>query len=181
MPLKQNRAVLERGGTGPAPFAGTPVAGTDEVQTVTVTGTPTGGSYILEFKGAKTAAIAHDAAASTVQTRLRALSTIGSTGVTVSGSAGGPYTVTFANEQGKKAQPLIRLFTSILSGGTNPTVTIVESTPRHGNGPRGGEGRAADRYGHRHALQQPGDHLRARLDPDGRDGHHGGHGHYGRR
>lgn len=108
---------------------GAPGNGTSEVQTVTVTGSPAGGTYRLKYRGAITDPIAFDAAAATVQSALRALSTIGSDGVTVSGSAGGPYTVTFAGRLAKLAVPLIALHTKSFSGGTNPGVTIVEATP----------------------------------------------------
>jgi len=71
-------------------------AGTDEVQTVTIGGSPTGGTFTLTFIGQTTSAIAYNASAATVQTALQALSTIGTGNATVAGSAGGPYTVTFA-------------------------------------------------------------------------------------
>ena len=70
---------------------------TNEVQVVTVNGTPTGGTFTLTFRGATTSGLAYNAAASTVQTALQGLSTIGSGNAAVSGSAGAPYTVTFAS------------------------------------------------------------------------------------
>lgn len=82
-----------------------PVAGTDEVQTVTVTGTPTGGTYRLQFKGQRTDALAHDAAAATVDTQLEALTTVGAGNVAVTGSAGGPYTVTFGGDLARANVP----------------------------------------------------------------------------
>jgi hypothetical protein len=110
--------------------AGPPVAGTNEVQTVAITGTPTGGTFKLAFKGQLTAAIARNAAASAVQSALEALSTIGAGNVAC---AGGPLptgvTVTFQAGLGKKAVPLLVLADNSLSGGTNPTVTIAETTP----------------------------------------------------
>ncbi|WCS17540.1 phage major capsid protein [Mycobacterium marinum] len=66
---------------------------TNEVQLVTVDGDP----FTLAFRGVSTADLADDAAAATVQTALQGLSTIGSGNATVAGSAGGPYTVTFAS------------------------------------------------------------------------------------
>src|SRR5262249_41925037 len=50
----------------------------DEVQTVTLTGNPTGGTFTLTFSGQTTAAIAYNASAATVQSALQALSSIGS-------------------------------------------------------------------------------------------------------
>jgi len=61
-----------------------------------VTVTATGGTFTLTFNGATTAAIAYNATAATVQTRLIALATVGMGNVAVTGSAGGPWTVTFA-------------------------------------------------------------------------------------
>lgn len=66
---------------------------TNEVQTVTV---DTGSPFTLSYRGQETSSLANGAAASTVQTAVQSLSTVGSGNATVSGSAGGPYTVTFA-------------------------------------------------------------------------------------
>lgn len=115
-----------------APYqnAGAPVAGTNEVQTVATTGTPTGGTFRLQFKGQRTAAIAYNAASAAVQSALEALSTIGSGNVTC---GGGPLptgvTVTFAAALGRKAVTLLALAENSLTGGTNPSVTITETTP----------------------------------------------------
>ncbi|WP_275580491.1 phage major capsid protein [Mycobacterium riyadhense] len=65
---------------------------TNEVQVITVTDDP----FTVSFRGVSTADLADDAAAATVQTALQGLSTIGAGNATVAGSAGGPYTVTFA-------------------------------------------------------------------------------------
>lgn len=65
----------------------------DSTQTVTINGTPTGGTFTL-FSGGNSASLAYNAAAATVQTAVQAWGGIYSA-VTVSGAAGGPYTVTF--------------------------------------------------------------------------------------
>ena len=62
----------------------------DNLQTVTITGSPTGGTFTLTYKGQTTAGIAYNAAASAVQTALVGLSTVGTGNATVSGSNGGP-------------------------------------------------------------------------------------------
>lgn len=68
------------------------------VQVITVEGSPTGGSYTLnDWNSETTAAIAYNATAATVQTRLAALTSVGSGNVTVTGGTGGPYTATFLN------------------------------------------------------------------------------------
>lgn len=71
------------------------VVAVNEVQTLTVTAN--GGTYTLDYDGEVTTDIAYNAAAATIQTALRALGNIGATDVTVTGSAGGPYTITFLN------------------------------------------------------------------------------------
>lgn len=67
-----------------------------EVQVVTLTSSPTGGTFTLTYSGQTTSAIAYDASAATVDAALEALSNIGAGDVVVTGSAGGPWTVTFA-------------------------------------------------------------------------------------
>jgi hypothetical protein len=104
---------------------GTP---TNEVQTVTITGTPTGGTFTLTFNGRTTTAIAYNAASSAVQTALQALSSIGAGNATVTGSAGGPYTVTFTGGLAATNVPPMTA-TAALTGGTTPGVTIATPTP----------------------------------------------------
>lgn len=104
------------------------LGGVDEVQTLTITGTPTGGTIKLAFKGQTTGTIAFNATAATVQAALRALSRVGP-GLTVSGSAGGPYTITFTGlKLGKQDQPLITVANNSLTGGTTPNASVVEAT-----------------------------------------------------
>ncbi len=96
---------------------------TTEVQTITVTGSPTGGTFTVTYAGQTTAAIAYNATAATVLTRLEALSNIDSGDVTVTGDAGGPYTVTFDADLGNVAE-----FTASgasLTGGSSPAVAIA--------------------------------------------------------
>ena len=65
----------------------------DATQTVTISGTPTGGTFRLA-SGGNFADLAYNAASATVQTAVQAWGGIYAA-VTVSGSAGGPYTITF--------------------------------------------------------------------------------------
>jgi len=62
----------------------------DEVQTVTITGAPTGGTFTLTFGAQTTSAIAYNATAAQVQTALQALSSVGASNALVTGSAGRP-------------------------------------------------------------------------------------------
>jgi len=106
---------------------------TNEVQLVTVTGTPTGGNFTLSFNNQTTSNIAYNAASSAVQTALQSLSTIGAGNATVSGSAGGPYTVTFTGALAGAPQALL-VPSAALTGGTSPNVTVAESTGGSGGG-----------------------------------------------
>lgn len=116
--------------------AGAPVAGTDEVQTVTFGGTPTGGTFRLMYKGRVTAPISWSAVNATlvaaIDAALEALSSIGVAGVTTAVgtmTAGiGTITLTFIGANGKKAVPLVSVFENALTG-TAPTLAIVETTP----------------------------------------------------
>jgi hypothetical protein len=93
----------------------------DATQVVTIVGTPTGGTFLL-MSGGNSAAIAFNAAAATVQTAIQAWGGIYSS-VTVSGSAGGPYTITFptqgANVTGAAAPFAVNQ--TALTGGTAAT------------------------------------------------------------
>lgn len=60
---------------------------------VTIGGNPTGGTFTLSFGGQTTDPIAFNATAAAVQAALEALSTLDAGDVTVTGTAGGPYTV----------------------------------------------------------------------------------------
>lgn len=72
------------------------VQGLNIGKTIVVTlGSPSAGTFTLTYNGQTTSGIAYNAAASAVQTALTGLSSIGSNNATVTGSAGGPYTVSF--------------------------------------------------------------------------------------
>jgi hypothetical protein len=131
-------AVIERtnvieGAVGPYTSAGAPSAGTDEVQTITITGTPTGGTFRLAFEGFTTAAINHNANAAAVQAALRALPPLsGASGdVTCGGGAlpGTPVTATFQFNRGRQAVSLMTVADNSLTGGTTPAVAVTETTP----------------------------------------------------
>jgi hypothetical protein len=100
---------------------------TAQVQTATVSGSPTGGTFTLKVTGGtvETAAIAYNAAAATVQTAIRALGGVYA-GVVVTGSAGGPFTITFPTTQGNVT--LLVIGTNGLTGGSSPTVAVVNTT-----------------------------------------------------
>jgi len=121
-------AWFAQGGTAPTDASTALVtSAASEVQTITITGTPTGGTFALSFRGQVTAAIAYNAAGNAVQTALQALSTIGSGNATVTGA--GPYVVTFAAALANQDVPTIVADGSLLTGGTAPAVGVVVTTP----------------------------------------------------
>lgn len=102
-------------------------SGTNEQQVVTLGNSPTAGTFTLTYSGQITSGIAYNAAASAVDTALEALSNIGVGDVTVTGSAGGPWTVEFT---GALADTDVALMTADDSNlvGTNEEQTISLGT-----------------------------------------------------
>lgn len=105
--------------------------GTADVQTITITGTPTGGTFPLYFGGQIAAGLPYDATASQVQTALQALTSIGSGNITCTG---GPLpttaiTCTFAGTLATGQQPLMVTGSGGLTGGTSPAVSVTHTTP----------------------------------------------------
>lgn len=96
-------------------------------QYVTLT-SATGGTFTLTYKGQTTSALAYNASAATVQTALQALSTIGSGNATVSGSAGGPYTITMGGTLDLDALAKMTATSSLT--GSSPTIA-VDTTVRY--------------------------------------------------
>lgn len=119
------------GTTAPTDTEAALTSPTNEQQTVTITGTPTGGTFTLSYGGQTTAGIAYNATASAVQTALRALSTIGSGGVSVTGGPGPgtAYVVTFTGILGGSNITQMTASAASLTGGTSPAVTVTTTTP----------------------------------------------------
>lgn len=95
-----------------------------EVQTITITGEPDSGTFVLEFQGQMTAPLAIDASYWTIQEALEALTSIGTGNVVVRGA--GPWTVAFQGDLSKRDVPALVVYPT-LTGGTSPNV-IVETT-----------------------------------------------------
>jgi len=116
--------------------AGAPGAGTDEVQTLTIGGTPSGGTFRLAYDGHVTADISWSATNNTlvanIDAALEALANIGTGNVTTAVgtmTAGvGTITITFAAALGKRAVSTITVNNHSLTG-TSPTVAVAETTP----------------------------------------------------
>jgi hypothetical protein len=103
--------------------------GTDEVQTITITGTPTGGTFTLTFDGQTTSAIAYNATASTVQTALLALSNLAPGDVVVTGGPGPatPWVATFGGAYNDTDVPAMTA-TGSFTGGTSPAIAVATTT-----------------------------------------------------
>lgn len=101
-----------------------------EQQTVTITGTPTGGTFTLSLTRngvtKQTAAIAYNATAAQVQSALEALDNVAVGDVTVTGGPGPgtPYVVTF-NVSEDVAQMTT---TAAFTGGSSPAVAVTTTT-----------------------------------------------------
>lgn len=115
--------------------AGAPVAGTDEVQTLTFGGTWLAGeTFKLKFGSFTTAAIAWSATNSTlvsnIDAALEALSNISASGVTTAvgtmTSGIGTITVTFVGARGKKAVATMSVASNTSAAGT---LAVTETTP----------------------------------------------------
>jgi hypothetical protein len=105
------------------------LGGANEQQTVTITGTPTGGTFALTYAGATTSNLAFNAAASAVQTALEALVNVGSGNVVVTGGPGPgtPYVVTFQNALGR--QNVAQMTAAhAFTGGTSPAIAVTTTT-----------------------------------------------------
>lgn len=130
-------AMTGAGVFGPYYNAGAPVAGTNEVQTLTIGGTPTSGTFKLAYEGATTAAITWSATNATlladINAKLNALGTLGTSWVVATAgtlTAGiGTILLTFSGgDVAHKAVPNISVANNSLAG-TSPTLAIAETTP----------------------------------------------------
>lgn len=129
--------IIPKNGIGnPIYASGAPTAGTDEVQTITIGGTPTGGTFKLSFQGQTTANITWSATNATlvanIDAALEALGNIGAAGVTTAvgtATAGiGTFTVTFNGAVGKLAVDTMVVAANAMTG-TAPTIAVAETTP----------------------------------------------------
>lgn len=106
------------------------VSAVNEVQTLTITGTPTGGTFTVTFDGQTTGAIAYNADAATVETAIEALSNVGAGNATCSGGAlpGTPVVITFTGALAARDVPLATANGASLTGGTTPDAAIALTT-----------------------------------------------------
>lgn len=116
-------------GTGSAQVMHPQIGGTSSGGPLYLPGSPTGGTYTLSYGGQTTGAISATATAATVQTALQALSTIGANNLTVTGNAGGPYTLATAN--GFTLKPSGTYACGITCDGTNLTGQVITDAIRY--------------------------------------------------
>ena len=130
--------ILEGSGLGtPLQNAGAPVTGSDEVQTLTLGGTPTGGTFSIAYEGLSTTAIPWNATNATllasINSAFNALPNLAASAVVATAgtlTAGiGTVLLTFSGAPvAKKAANTMTISDNSLTG-TNPTVAIAKTTP----------------------------------------------------
>ncbi len=104
----------------------------NEVETVELTGGPTGGTYTLTFNAETTAGIAYNASAATVLAALEGLATPVPGDFTVTGAAGGPWTVTFTGAYAASNVTAMTGSGASLTGGGSQTLTASTTTTATG-------------------------------------------------
>lgn len=105
----------------------------NEIQVVTLSPVPSGGTFPLTLGASTTASIAYNASAATVQAALEGLASIGVGNATVTGSAGGPWTVTFV--VGKAATNMSQMTGDGASLTASATESFTASTVTASTGP----------------------------------------------
>lgn len=132
--------VIEGSRTPTLENAGAPVDGTDEVQSLDITGTPTGGTFKVGFDGHVSGDINYDDDAAAVELVLEAMQNIGAGGATVAGTNPN-FGITFGANLAKLAVPQFTLHENLLTGGTSPSVTpstdTAGVTATHRGAPKG--------------------------------------------
>jgi hypothetical protein len=114
----------------PGAISSTPI-NVNQVQTVAITGTLTGGHFHLTFAGSTTGNIAHNASAADIQAALELLVNIGSGNVVVAGTVAS-FTITFRGElAGDNA--LVTVDTSALTTSDAVSSSVTDTTPGAAN------------------------------------------------
>lgn len=101
--------------------------GVNEVQTVSLTGTPTGGTFTLTYDSVESGNIAYNATTAVLQAALEAISTINPGEINVTGSAGA-WLVEFVGDLGKQNIAAMTADGTNLTGGTTPAAAVAETT-----------------------------------------------------
>lgn len=103
--------------------------GTNEIQTLTCTGTPTGGEWDLTVLGQKTIPIPYNVTAAQLQEALEGTRAIRPGDVLVTGGPfpGTPLVVTFQGRHAARSIAAITVDDDDLTGGTSPEITVAET------------------------------------------------------
>lgn len=121
---------------GLVPGTGTAV---NHVQTITPSGTVSGGTWRISFGGCVTSALAHNADAATIKAALVALANIGSADyltVTGGGLDAAAVVITFTGKMGGLEQPAMLLILSLTgSGATAAVAQTTKGKPAGGHYP----------------------------------------------
>lgn len=134
MPIITGGNVIE-GTYGPYYNAGAPVAGTDETQTLTIGGTPTGGTFRLGLEGVPTGPITWSATNATLLANINAAldarfgaAQIVATAVSLTAGIGTILLTFSGSSYAKNAIATMTIVENALTG-TAPTLAIAETTP----------------------------------------------------
>lgn len=100
------------------------VGGFNEIQTLTVTGAPTGGTFTPTINSVALSALAYDASVAAFQAAVDATALAGD--LTISGTPGA-YTLTFGNGLAATSIPTSTA-TNTFTGGTSPSVSVATTT-----------------------------------------------------
>lgn len=129
--LAKTRAVNLAAGTYPAGqvLGQFTQAAVNEIQTLTATGTVSGGTYTITFEGQTTTALAFDATVAQVQAALNALSNVDSGDIVVAGGAfpATPLTFTFGGQYAARNASAMSVTDS--TTGAGHTLTFTTPTP----------------------------------------------------
>jgi hypothetical protein len=126
-----NAATKDGTAWGKGPYNVVPsVGGTNEVQSIAITGTPTGGTFTLTYGSETTAPIAYNASAANVQSALLALSAFSAGDVVATGGPlpGTPVVLTFGGTLGRSNVVSLSA-TGSFTGGTTPSIAVTTTTP----------------------------------------------------
>jgi len=104
------------------------VVAVNEVQRITITGTPTGGDFTIEYDGQVTAAILYNADIAAIKTALELLSNIDQVACTGGPLPGTPINIEFQTTLAAKDVELMIADGSGLTGGTSPDAAITQET-----------------------------------------------------
>jgi hypothetical protein len=108
---------------------------TNAVQTLTETGSPTGGTFTITYNGVTSGAIKYNASITEIAEALIKMSTFAtSENVAVTSTESKPINekaakIEFKGELGNQSQPLLVINSAGLTGGATPAVTPTTTTP----------------------------------------------------